>query len=427
MMFRKHYSSLLYLTVINYILVCPLNGADIQNQGDRDALIQIDKDLDTQNIINWYSPDTKSDPGDGGRWNYVTWSDGLESRVIGIGIAGNNFPGETALRTLKGSSNSFRKLKKLKELSLVFNRISSIGELNTLDELLFLRLSRNDLKDVSSIFQAKYIEFLCLNFNDIDNVIGISNLKNLKHLLIRDNNISDISELSKLSELIEIDVGENNLLDLSDISKLANLAILTADNNNISKLDDLRELVFLGTLNLDGNDLANIDGIRNLPRLSTLSVNKNRLPLSQLFPFMSCPNLYLGEQNDVTLPNLAPPLYLYKDYDLRSEYIFNDHKTIFTFYKNNDAAAVSGIDYTIEDGILRFFTPGKYKLNMVNRAIHSKGEIFRVYLDGVIGSKQYINFESEYHNIYGVANPLATINTVEFEVLDTQEDTELDH
>ncbi|CAD8148990.1 unnamed protein product [Paramecium octaurelia] len=145
--------------------------------------------------------------------------------------------------------------EKLKILTYQHNRISSIQNLVSLPNLLYLDLYDNQIKEIDELKQVQ----------------------KLKVLLLPKNQIRRIQNLDHLTKLEVLDLHSNRIVNLEGLSKLKSLKILNVGNNLITKLESLEELSSLIELNIKMNQIENIDHLQVLPQLQKLFMSQNRI------------------------------------------------------------------------------------------------------------------------------------------------------
>ncbi|MBP5590844.1 leucine-rich repeat domain-containing protein [bacterium] len=144
-------------------------------------------------------------------------------------------------------------LKKLQEIQLEFNKISSLPPLNGLESIKKLDLSHNELED-KDLFQLdglKNLEFLYVAVNKkITKVPIMKDLKSLKELYLNYNSITDLSGFAdneSFPALRRLDVGSNNIDNVEAFRNRKGLSSLWVDKNCIKDFSPLEELKARGT------------------------------------------------------------------------------------------------------------------------------------------------------------------------------------
>lgn len=333
-----------------------------QSQHDRDALVEIDRDMDVHNKLNWYNPADGSSPEDGQNWSWVQWSSGPEGRVRSIW---------NVSRVLSGESDGFAKLQELEMLGMNNGNIPHIRWLSGLYKLRYLHMSENKIQNIDGISLLRNLEALKLFKNEIRDINPFVGLNKLKYLHLSYNLIENIDALGTLPSLTELHLAHNRVTSATAFSGMAKLEKLFLNNNRLFEINGMEGLAGLQYLYLSDNFISDASPLYVLPNLIYLEIGGNRLSLSQLYPLMRYPWLYPGVQREVSLPALEGQLFVGIPYDLRSESVFDGYPTKFTLHRNSCGPAIPCVDYTFVDGILTFLTDGDYMVTMENDAIYT--------------------------------------------------------
>ena len=144
-------------------------------------------------------------------------------------------------------------LKKLKEIQLEFNKISSIPSLNGLESIKKLDLSHNELDDkaLQQLANLEKLVFLYAAVNKkITKVPIMKNLKSLQELYLNYNSITDLSGFAdneSFPALKRLDVGSNKIDNVEAFRNRKGLSTLWVDKNCIKDFSPLEELKAQGT------------------------------------------------------------------------------------------------------------------------------------------------------------------------------------
>ncbi|PHR56507.1 MAG: hypothetical protein COA44_07815 [Arcobacter sp.] len=137
------------------------------------------------------------------------------------------------------------------------------------NEKLSLRLSYDNLTDISPLKYFKGLSKLDISRNKITDISVLSKFKMLKKLNISHNPITDISPLNTLYNLEELSMKNDYLRDISSIKKLQKLKTLTI-KGKINTLEPLRELTELKELSFNSQKSSDICVLNNLNSLTSL-------------------------------------------------------------------------------------------------------------------------------------------------------------
>ena len=144
----------------------------------------------------------------------------------------------------------------LEKVKLSDNEISDLSPLQGLTKLVYLDLHRNRITDISPLSGLVNLEFLDLYNNWIENVKPLSTLVNLKFLDLHYNvrvagnesnkiisgGVEDISPLATLTKLETFSFSDNRVEDVSVVSHMPNMRALDFVNN---KVGDYRPIASL--------------------------------------------------------------------------------------------------------------------------------------------------------------------------------------
>lgn len=145
--------------------------------------------------------------------------------------------------------------------------IKSIQGLENAINLEKIRLSDNEIVDLTPLSNLKKLTYLDLHRNRITNTQPLSNLTNLEFLDLYNNLIEDVTPLSTLTNLkhldlhynVKVDGNENNKIfsrgirDISALSTLKNLELLSVSENQIEDISVINELPKVKTLDFVNN------------------------------------------------------------------------------------------------------------------------------------------------------------------------------
>jgi len=109
-----------------------------------------------------------------------------------------------------------KELKKLTYLSLCYNRLKTIINLN-LPSLQILYLSVNELKEIPTLTFLSSLQTLSLSFNQLTEIPNLTFLPNLREFHLFHNELTEISilKLNLQSNLKFLNLGDNKLTEKS--------------------------------------------------------------------------------------------------------------------------------------------------------------------------------------------------------------------
>ena len=332
-----------FLIPIFITLFCSIhmaNALDQLSKEDRDTLIQLDKELDTEHRLNWNVEPDNRNPGDDGRWDLVEWSEGPEARVQELFFPYNLDNNDTVtqlteLERLELWSDAnvitnldilkqFRKLKhlsltkispalfadlcelteleglsirsstisnidclsglkKLRTLSISNSRIQDLSPLRNLEELQELSLSGNPLSNLEPLASLTKLESIWMQNTSIASIHGLQNKPQLSLLALANNNLTSIDALSEYAHFFLLDLTNNNITNIKGLQNISSADIVELSRNNIQDISPLRNLKKVERLYLDDNQINNLNGLCNLQYVNTLLANNNRIESISIF------------------------------------------------------------------------------------------------------------------------------------------------
>ena len=128
-------------------------------------------------------------------------------------------------------------------------------------------LTEADLEEVTK---------LRLSYNQLTDVTGLEKLTNLKYLELNNNQLTEVPKgLEKLTQLNRLNLLGNRLTDVTGLEKLTQLTWLHLSSNQLTDVKGLEKLTQLEYLYLTDNQLTNVKGLEKLTQLTYLNLSKN--------------------------------------------------------------------------------------------------------------------------------------------------------
>lgn len=142
----------------------------------------------------------------------------------------------------------FFSLTKLKSIDLSENRLTAMPDFSGIQELKFLKLSRNHLRSFSGkdVEHIQYITDLDLSENRLESVssLALSKLFLLENLDVSYNRITQLNRASSLEHLVRLKADHNSLKSLEFAEKLQNLKYMDVSANRLDFINDLRRILY---------------------------------------------------------------------------------------------------------------------------------------------------------------------------------------
>jgi Leucine-rich repeat (LRR) protein len=169
-------------------------------------------------------------------------------------------------------------LRNLTHLDLNNNKISyGIISVRNLTNLTYLDLSYNYISNIMPVQNLTNLTWLKLQVNIIKNITPLQNLTNLTHLYLHDNQIYHISPLQDLSNLTQLNLRHTKIDDINPLEKLSNLTYLNLQSTEIYDLKPLQKLRNLRCLNLESTKIYNLKPLENLSNLTYLNLQSTKI------------------------------------------------------------------------------------------------------------------------------------------------------
>nr|ANH58184.1 leucine rich repeat only protein [Azumapecten farreri] len=169
------------------------------------------------------------------------------------------------------------------------NNLKDISSLSALTHMLTLKADYNMLSCVK-LEEMPFLQVASFNFNKINSLEGVSHPM-LEHLCLNNNEITEITGLdeAKLAHLHTLELRGNKLKTTGGVH-LPNLKNLFMAANTIDKIDDLDSLQSLTTFHLRDNQLEDLDGFTDkLKLLQYINLRGNNVTsVKEQAPKMAC-------------------------------------------------------------------------------------------------------------------------------------------
>ncbi|GMH57598.1 hypothetical protein TrST_g3978 [Triparma strigata] len=153
-----------------------------------------------------------------------------------------------------------------------------------------LNLDRRKLTQCPILENEERIRLLNYQNNRISSIGNLNNLGNLIFLDLYNNHITNLTEeLSGVRTLRVLMLGKNRINKISHLDKLNKLDVLDLHSNYINKMENLNSLNELRVLNLAGNNISTVENVGHLQSLTELNLRRNKI--GQVFELNLLPNL----------------------------------------------------------------------------------------------------------------------------------------
>ncbi|KAL5014908.1 hypothetical protein ScPMuIL_009178 [Solemya velum] len=165
----------------------------------------------------------------------------------------------------------------LRYIDVSKNNLKDISSLSSLTHLLTLRADYNMLTS-ARLEEMPFLQVASFNFNKITSTEGV-NHPMLEHLSLNNNEIAQVTGLNanKLSRLHTLEL-RGNRLETTDGIYLPNLKNLFLAANTIKKIEGFSRMQTLTTLHLRENQLENLDGFsEDMKMLQYINFRSNNI------------------------------------------------------------------------------------------------------------------------------------------------------
>ncbi len=139
---------------------------------------------------------------------------------------------------------------------------------------------------------------------NISKLDGLEKCKNLLELKLSKNQIVDLTPLKDLTNLQSLDLSTNKIAEIGPLKGLIKLQYIELSNNQITKVDALSGMTSLSALYISGNQISDLAPLASLTKLSSLSLAQNRI--KDVGPLAKVTKLFTLDLNDNQIEDVAP-------------------------------------------------------------------------------------------------------------------------
>ncbi len=177
------------------------------------------------------------------------------------------------------SLNCLSGLNELETLNLAGCRFPAedLTYLTTLPSLQRLNMEGCGLSTIANLANAQNLTYLDLSNNTLRNLEPLSQMTTLKELYLDHNAVTGLNALSGLSSLEVLDVSYNSVTSIAPVVTCLNLKTLLASNNALTNLDAIENLGSLASLSVDHNTLTDVSILANCTGLTELNISNNQI------------------------------------------------------------------------------------------------------------------------------------------------------
>lgn len=190
-------------------------------------------------------------------------------------------------------------------LSAFGTGVTTIEEVQYLNNLIGLELKDNQITDLTPLKNLTKITELELSGNPLKNVSAIAGLQSIKTLDLTSTQITDVTPLAGLSNLQFLSFGSTQVSDLTPLANLSKLTTLNAMNSKVSDVSPLTGLSNLTEVYLEENQISDVSPLAKLPNLSIVTLTNQTITNQPVFyqnkPIV--PNVVTGLSGELIAPD----------------------------------------------------------------------------------------------------------------------------
>lgn len=168
-------------------------------------------------------------------------------------------------------------LPKLEELTLSGCGLSTTAGLENATELVYLDLSNNTIRNISSLSSLRNLREVYLQNNALSDLSSLSSIKTITRLNVSGNALTTITPICNITGLVWLDASNNQLTSVAQIGNLTKLRELYLSKNLLTDLERLDACAALEILYLDNNQLTDIYQVGALKDLMFLDFSSNQV------------------------------------------------------------------------------------------------------------------------------------------------------
>lgn len=238
----------------------------------------------------------------------------------------------------------------LQSLTLENCGLSTIANLSNAQNLIYLDLNNNTLRNLEPLSSISTLKELYLSHNAVTSLTALSSLSGLTVLDVSYNSVSSIAPLVTCPAIRSLNIGNNALTTLDAIENLGGLTALTADHNALTDISILSSCTGLTELNISNNQITDITALSTLTNLETFNFSYNQVTQLPQWTEGGALRTIDGSNNALesidVLKNMEDLSYVYMDYnELKSVDAIADcfHLVLVNVYGNpiDDVSALT--------------------------------------------------------------------------------------
>lgn len=251
-------------------------------------------------------------------------------------------------------------LPMLERLTLSDCSLSTIAGLENAQNLTYLNLGNNTIRNLEPLSSIISLEELYLHHNALTNLSALSTLGDMHTLDVSYNSLQSIAPIATCLKLARLNVSNNSLVNLGAVDNLPEISYLDASHNDLNDVSILEDCTTLTELNISNNALTDIASVGSLNKLEILDFSHNEVTT---LPSWSDDNVLRsinGSYNKLTslssLKNTLELTHIYMDYnEITSVAVLeNCYKLVMVNIYGN---AIESVDMLTEHDIIVNYDP----------------------------------------------------------------------
>ena len=159
--------------------------------------------------------------------------------------------------------------------------ITDLGDLKKLKNLRNISLVYQNISDLSPLSGLINLENLDLHHNPIEDVGPLANVSSLSALCLFDTNVSDLSALKSSKTLTVLDVGDTQVRSMQSFTTLESLRVILLRKAPLESLDQIESLVHLEEIYLSQTQVKDLSPLLSLPNLKLVEVDESMLQYAE--------------------------------------------------------------------------------------------------------------------------------------------------
>jgi len=231
----------------------------------------------------------------------LTLSDCGLSTIAGLENAQNLTYLDLSNNTIR-NLNPLEALTNLRNLNLGHNAVTTLSALSGLVNLETLDVCYNVLPSLQPITACKNLTSLIANNNQISSLDGLENLTGLTVLNLKKNSITDVSVLGNCTALVELDIGNNAVSDIAALKTLTALELFTFSHNQVKELPAWPDGCKLRSIDGAYNQIESLENLKNMHSMTHVFMDYNALttisPIAECFSLVQV-NVYGNEIENI--------------------------------------------------------------------------------------------------------------------------------